>query len=143
MLANDEECAMGCDMKRITPALLLLAVTLTGCKAKSETANAAPTAPPPAAPAKAVDGSRIVQMEAAATYKPAVITAAPNEKLTLAIRRTADGCIETFKVPGAAPVKLEKNKVMELKVTAPASGELLFGCDMEHCHEGKIVVAAK
>ena len=92
------------------------------------------------APKVASDGSRIVSMEAASLYKPSVIKAAPNEKLTLAITRTSDGCIEDFRMPDGKSVKLPKNQVVEISVTAPASGEWNFGCDMEHCHEGKIVV---
>ena len=68
--------------------------------------------------------------------------AQPNEKLTLSVTRKADGCIETMKLGANAPVTLPKGKAIEFSVTAPATGELHFGCDMEHCHEGKIVVAA-
>lgn len=122
-------------MRRIHWFVVLIIASFASCN--NDTANAAPT---PSAPQRAADGSRLVPVEAGSSYKPSTIEATPGEKLTLAVKLTADGCISTFRSPDGTKTKLTKGKVTEISVTAPASGEWHFGCDMEHCHAGKIVV---
>lgn len=109
---------------------LLCVSLLFGCKKADE----AKPAPGPAVAAKPNEGPRKVPVEVNKEgYKPDKIAGKPGEKLTLVFTRTEESdCIAQVKVPKGGPaVDLPMNKAVEIAVTVPQTGEVLFTCGMD------------
>ncbi len=95
-------------------------------------------APPAAPPAAGVHEISVTEKG----FEPDRIKAAPGEKLTLRFTRKAEKtCADAVEVQND-PVKhvLPLNAPVDVKVTAPPSGELAFACPM-NMYRGSIVVA--
>jgi plastocyanin domain-containing protein len=77
-------------------------------------------------------------------YEPAQLTARPGEKLLLVFTATDKmGCCDAIIVPAVnASGTVTKEKPLEIPVTMPASGKLVFACSMTMCR-GEISPAAK
>ncbi len=112
---------------------LVVAVCLALVACKKDGAGEAAKAAPPAAPAVATDGTRVVPIEAGKDgYAPDKIPGKPGEKLKLVFTRTVDSeCLSQVKVAGGAAVNLPMGKPVEVAVTVPATGQLTFACGMD------------
>lgn len=89
--------------------------------------------PPPAAAAPA---ARRVEIKVTAKgYEPAQLTAKPGEKLLLVFTATDKmGCCDAIIVPAVnASGNVTKDRPLEIPVTMPASGKLVFACSMTMC----------
>jgi plastocyanin domain-containing protein len=116
-----------------TSRLLLALVVLAACK----------NSPP--APPKAASGSGVVDVAVTDRgFEPDRVEAAPGQPVTLRITRTvAETCADAVQVQGD-PVRhlLPFGKAVEVRVTAPPSGELAFACPMNMIR-GTIVVVSR
>lgn len=112
---------------------LVLAVALALVACKKDGGGEAAKAAPPAAPAVAADGTRVVPIEAGKDgYAPDKIPGKPGEKLKLVFTRTVDSeCLSQVKVAGGAAVALPMGKPVEVVVTVPSTGQLTFACGMD------------
>jgi len=113
-------------------AVLLLALSVFACRKEA----------PPAKQAATPGLHEIVVTEKG--FEPDRVQAAPNEKVTLRFTRKADRtCADAVEVQGD-PVKhvLPLNAPVDVKVTAPPSGELAFACPM-NMYKGSIVVVTR
>jgi plastocyanin domain-containing protein len=65
-------------------------------------------------------------------FEPPRVEVAPGQKVVLRITRKAETCADAVDVQGD-PVRhmLPLNATVEVKATAPASGELAFACPMQ------------
>ncbi|HTE51754.1 MAG TPA: cupredoxin domain-containing protein [Kofleriaceae bacterium] len=113
-------------------------------RAAGEGAPAAATAPAPEAlPAAAPAGKpRTVEIKVDDKgYHPTSAPARGGEKLVLAFTRTAESeCVEQVIVQGKT-TDLPLNKRVEIPVTMPATGDLVFTCGMK-MYEGRVSVVA-
>ena len=111
-----------------------LALVLAACKP----APLAP-APPPAG------GSAVVEVAVTIKgFEPPRVQAAPGQPLVLRFtRKVAETCADAVNVQGD-PIKhmLPLDRPVDVKVTAPPSGELAFACPMQ-MYRGAVVVSAK
>lgn len=107
--------------RALTLALALAAVAPTVAVAKE---------PPPAHA-----GRRVPIKVTDKGYEPAQLTAKPGEKLVLVFLATdAMGCCDAIIVPQVnASGTVTKDKPLEIPVTMPASGKLVFACSMTMC----------
>ena len=114
-------------------AVLLLAISVLGCKKDEARGKPAPVKAPVTAGTTGTDGVRRIAVEAGRKgYEPGEIAAKPNEKLILVFTRTMDGeCLSKVRVAGGPPVELPMNTPVEIPVTMPASGSLTFVCGMD------------
>ena len=112
---------------------LVVAVALALVACKKDGGGEAAKAAPPAAPAVAADGTRVVPIEAGKDgYAPDKIPGKPGEKLKLVFTRTVDSeCLSQVKVAGGAAIALPMGKPVEVVVTVPSTGQLTFACGMD------------
>ena len=112
---------------------LVLAVALALVACKKDGGGEAAKAAPPATPAVAADGTRVVPIEAGKDgYAPDKIPGKPGEKLKLVFTRTVDSeCLSQVKVAGGAAIALPMGKPVEVVVTVPSTGQLTFACGMD------------
>ena len=111
---------------------LLLAVLVISCRQ------------PPAAPAVSADGTPIRAIAVTSKgFEPARVEAPPAKPVILRFtRKVADTCADAVDVSGD-PVRhmLPLDTTVDVKVTAPASGELAFACPMKMIHGAVVVVS--
>ena len=110
----------------------LLLVALLSCKPASQPAKQPP--------APGVHEVTVTEKG----FEPDRIQVSANEKITLRFTRKAEKtCADAVEVQGD-PVKhvLPLNAPIDVKVTAPPSGELAFACPM-NMYRGTIVVVAR
>jgi Cupredoxin-like domain len=125
------------------------ALVATGCRAedkasdkseggRDQTAEAAPAKlPPPAAPGQA---RRIDIRVDDQGYHPPSAPARTGEKLILVFTRHSDSeCVREVIVDGKT-TELPLKRPVEIPVTMPASGDLVFTCGMK-MFEGRVVLA--
>ncbi len=116
---------------RAMRTLLVAALLLAACKAKP---------PPPAATPE----PQLKEIAVTAKgFEPARIDVAPNQKLVLRFtRKVKETCALAVDVQGD-PVRheLPLDVPIDVKVTAPASGQLAFACPMQGMIHGAVVVA--
>ena len=112
---------------------LVVAVVLALVACKKDGGGEAAKAAPPATPAVAADGTRVVPIEAGKDgYAPDKIPGKPGEKLKLVFTRTVDSeCLSQVKVAGGAAIALPMGKPVEVVVTVPSTGQLTFACGMD------------
>jgi plastocyanin domain-containing protein len=115
---------------------LLIAVAATLALAACEKKSSSPakgSAPPPAAPTVASDGTRSIPINVNDSgYDPARITAKPGEKLELVFtRRTKSECGSQVKVADGPLTDLPLDQPVKVAITAPPSGQLSFVCGMD------------
>jgi plastocyanin domain-containing protein len=108
---------------------VLLVIAAVACGKKSDDAAAPPT---PVVRAGA-DGIRHVAVRATKDgYLPPRIAGKPNEKLVLEVTREQAGdCLEHVVMPDKRDIVLPLNKMVEIPVTVPGSGEVTFACGMD------------
>lgn len=125
-------------------ACLFVALVVAGCT--KDTADAKGSSAKKEAPVTAgtvKDGVRRVEITANQEgYVPGRIVGKPGEKLVLAFKRTIEGeCLAQLKTPDGKVIELPMNKVVDVPVTVPATGELAFACGMD-MFKGTIVAEA-
>jgi len=130
---------------------LIVGLALAGCgkdKAASGSASAPPAASEPtaAAPATAAlptaaalptKGARRVPIEVRKTgYVPNTLAADAKEEIVLVFKRVEDtACGRFIKVIGTdLEAELPMNQPVEIPVTMPDSGEIVFACGMDMMH---------
>ncbi len=112
-----------------------LAFVLAACKPSPP----APALLPPAGGSAAVEVSVTTK-----GFEPPRVQAAPGQALVLRFtRKVAETCADAVNIQGD-PVKhmLPLNRPVDIKVTAPPSGELSFVCPMQ-MFRGAVVVSGK
>jgi plastocyanin domain-containing protein len=82
-----------------------------------------------------LEGRRVEIAVTGKGYEPAIVTAAPGEKLVLVFTASGwMGCCGDIVVTGTeAAGKVTQSRPLELAVTVPASGHLGFACTMDMC----------
>ena len=98
--------------------------------------------PPPAAKSAAGEVTEIAVTEKG--FEPDRIRTAPGQQVTLRFTRKAERtCADAVQIEGD-PVKhvLPLNAPVDVKVTAPNTGQLAFACPM-NMYRGSIVVVAR
>ena len=111
---------------------LLLAFALVSCKQH---------AAPPALSASGLPLHEIAVTEKG--FEPARVDVAPSKQVVLRFtRKVKETCADAVDVQGD-PVRhmLPLDTPVEVKVTAPASGQLAFACPMQMIHGAAVVVA--
>ncbi len=118
-------------MRNLLPALALF---LAACK------PAPPSPVPPLA-----GGPAVVEISVTTKgFEPPRVQATPGQPLVLRFtRKVAETCADAVNVQGD-PVKhmLPLDRAVDVKVTAPPSGELAFACPMQMIH-GAVVVSGR
>jgi plastocyanin domain-containing protein len=131
-------------MLAVTAWAALLA--LTGCR-KEESASdapgetaAAPQATPSGPPGTAAQPRRIDIAVDDTGYHPASAPAKAGEHLVLSfIRKTESECAQQVVVQGKT-TELPLNKPVEIPITMPSKGDLVFTCGMKML-EGRVAIA--
>ena len=105
----------------------------------AEPSAATPAAPPAATPAlpKADPDARRVAIQVRKTgYVPNTLAAEAKEEIVLVFKRVEDTeCGRFIKVKGTdIKAELPLNQPVEIPVTMPESGELMFTCGMDMMH---------
>ena len=122
---------------------LVAGLALLGCgKEKAPETNAPPSEPSEQVVAnpdlpKAAPGARRVAIEVRKTgYVPNTLAADAKEELVLVFKRVEDTeCGRFIKVTGTdIKAELPMNQPVEIPVTMPESGELMFTCGMDMMH---------
>lgn len=112
----------------------LLALWLVGCGGSTPPAPVAEPAAAPVKPAAPVvqrvgKGRKVAVTLAKEGLQPARVEANANEPLTLVFERDGDGCGGEVVFPGTgARTAVPAGEAVEVPVTAPASGEVVFTC---------------
>ncbi len=111
-----------------------LALILAACKPATPQAPVAPSG-----------ASAVVEVAVTSQgFEPPRVQAAPGQRLILRFtRKVAETCADAVNVQGD-PVKhmLPLDRAVDVKVTAPPSGELAFACPMQ-MYRGAVVVSAQ
>lgn len=114
-------------------SLLFAAALLISCKAQQA---------PPASPSAAA-GPQVKEIAVTAKgFEPSRVEVAPGMPVILRFtRKVADTCADAVDVQGD-PVRhmLPLDTPVDVKVTAPASGQLAFACPMQGMIHGAVVV---
>ena len=115
---------------------LVLAVVLVSCKQP-------PPPPVPSAPA-ATTGPQVREIAVTGKgFEPARVEVTPGQPVTLRFtRKVAETCADAVDLQGD-PVRhmLPLDTPVEVKMNAPASGQLAFACPMKMIHGAVVVVA--
>ena len=113
---------------------LALALALAACKPSPPLPVTGPNGEPP-----------VIEVAVTAKgFEPPDIRAAPGQKLVLRFtRKVAETCADAVNVKGD-PVRhmLPLDRAVDVKVTAPPSGELAFACPMDMVR-GAVVVSGR
>jgi hypothetical protein len=83
---------------------------------------------------KAAKGRRVEVQVTAQGYRPRSIQAAAGERLVLVFKAAGEtGCCGNLVVAGKAVGAVEKDKPLEVSVTVPPTGKVVFACSMYMC----------
>lgn len=114
-------------------SLLLIAALFASCRKE----------PPVAVPAATADGIPVKEIAVTAKgFEPPRVEVAPQKALVLRFtRKVKETCADAVDVQGD-PVRhtLPLDTPVDVKVTAPASGQLAFACPMQAMVHGALVV---
>lgn len=125
------------------PAILVALAASPACRGEDRGGDREAAAPAPAPlPAPAPPGqARTIDIRVDEKgYHPPSSPARAGEKLVLAFTRTAESeCVHHVLVDGKS-TELPLNQRVEIPVTMPAAGQLVFTCGMK-MYEGRVAVA--